>query len=404
MDLLPPAFALSLVTIGVLLLVGMVASLVAERVPIPRVTLLILAGIAVGTSGLDLLPDLAETWHPIASTLALMFVGFLLGSRLRLSVLRAHGREILAVTTGKVMMSVLMVGLGLWLIGVDPVIVLLLAGISTATAPATVQAVARELNAAGPFPDTMLAVIALDDALGLIIFALLLTAADFVAGSGHVMTAFLHGLWDVGGAIAIGVVLGVPGSLLMRHIRGSDPLEAEAIGLVMLCGGIALALQVSYLIAAIALGTIVANMARDNDEPFETISKFEWPLLVLFFVLSGAAMNINDLATAGWITLAYAVLRVGGTVFGSWAGAAVSGMPPIQRGWIGPSLLPQAGIAIAAALIGAQAFPDRGGQLLSIVVATTIVFELLGPAITRLAIVRVGEARIRDRNTERNDG
>jgi len=394
MEGLPPEIAISLITIGVLLLVGMAASLASERVPIPRVTFLILAGIAVGGSGLGLLPALAESWHPIVSTLALMFVGFLLGARLRLSVLRAHGKAILSVTLGKVVISALVVGIGLAMIGTDPVIVLLLAGIATATDPAAVQAVIHELRAEGPFTDTTVGVVALDDAVGLVMFALLLTTADFVAGSGDMMSALTKGLWDVGGALALGVALGVPGAWVTRRVRGADPLEVEAIGLVVLCGGIALMLQVSYLIAAITLGTVIANMAEENDEPFEVITKLEWPLLVLFFVLSGAAMDIDELLIAGWITLAYAALRTAGIALGSAIGAAASGMPRTQSYWIGPALLPQAGVAVAAALMGAQAFPDRGGRLLSIVVATTILFELIGPAVTRQAIVRIGEARL----------
>ena len=141
MDLFRDPFAVWLTTTGMLLLLGMVAALVAARVALPRVTLLILAGLLVGPAALDLLPAEAENWRPMASSAALLFVGFLLGGRLRLSILRAHGQEILAIAALKVLASALVVGLGLIAVGVDPVLALLAAGVATATAPAAVQSV-----------------------------------------------------------------------------------------------------------------------------------------------------------------------------------------------------------------------------------------------------------------------
>lgn len=368
------------------------AVLTAERIALPRVTLLVLAGIVAGPSGFDLLPPMAEQWYPMVSVVALMFVGFLLGARFRLSELRAHGAQIISIAIAKVVVSAVVVGGGLWLLGYDLVVVLLLAGISTATAPAAIQSVVQELDAKGPFTTTILGVVALDDALGLIAFALLLSGAGYVAGEGTANTALLKAGWDIGGALLIGIVLGVPGGWLVRHLRDGEPLEAEAIGIVVLCGGVALASHASYLVAAITLGAVVANMAKEQDEPFRIAAKAEWPLLILFFVLSGAALEIDELSKAGWLAAAYALLRAGGLALGSSLGARASKMPAPQRRWIGIALQPQAGVALGMALIGLQAFPERGAQVLSIIVATTILFELFGPMGTRLALIRTGEA------------
>lgn len=368
------------------------AALAAERVALPRVTLLVLAGIVVGPWGLDLLPPTAEQWYPMASAVALMFVGFLLGARFRLSELKAHGLEIISIALAKVVVSAIVVGMGLWLLGYHLVAVLLLAGISTATAPAAVQSVVQEMDAKGPFTETILGVVALDDAIGLVAFAVLLSAADFITGNGTASAALLSAAWDVGAAVVVGVAIGVPGGWVAHRLRRGEPLEAEAIGIVILCGGIALATEVSYLIASIALGAVVANMAGQEDEPFRIAAKAEWPLLIVFFVLSGAALEISALATAGWLAVAYVVLRAVGLALGSWIGAVASGMPTALHKWLGIALQPQAGVALGMALIGAQAFPEEGAQILSIVVATTILFELLGPLGTRIALIKTGEA------------
>lgn len=379
-------------TLGALLLVGVGAALAAERIALPRVTLLVLAGIVVGPSGLDLLPPMAEQWHPMVSAIALMFVGFLLGARLRLSELKAHGAEIISVAAAKVIVSAVIVAGGLWFLGYGIVAVLLLAGISTATAPAAVQSVVQEMGAKGPFTTTIVGVVALDDAFGLALFAVLLSLAEYLTGDGTAGAAVVRASWDIGGAIVIGVAVGLPGGWLARRLRRGEPLEAEAIGIVILCGGLALAFETSYLIAAIALGTIVANMAEEQDEPFRIAAKAEWPLLIVFFVLSGAALDVSELATAGWLAVAYVVLRTVGLTLGSSFGAVLSNVPPDHRKWLGIALQPQAGVALGMALVGMQTFPEEGARILSIVVATTIVFELVGPIGTRLALVKTREA------------
>ncbi len=384
-------FALWLTTTGVLLLFGMVAALVAARVALPRVTLLILAGLLVGPGALDLLPAEAESWRPMASSAALLFVGFLLGGRLRLSILRAHGRQILAVASLKVLASAVVVALGLIAVGVDLTLALLAAGVATATAPAAVQSVVQETRSDGPFTETLLGVVALDDAFGLMLFALLLTAAGALAGLAADGSVLARAGWEIGAALALGLAVGLPAGWLSRRLRAGEPLEAEAVGVVMLCGGLALMLDVSFLIAAMTLGAVVANLAEDNDQPFHIIAKAEWPLLVVFFVLSGAAVRIEDLAAAGWITLAYIILRSIGLNTGAAFGASVSGMSGQARLWIGPALLPQAGVALGMALIAGQEFPGLADRLLTIVVASTVVFELIGPILTRMALDRTGE-------------
>lgn len=394
---MPETISIWLVATGALLLVGMLASLAAERSFLPRVTLLLLAGLAVGPSGFDLLPGDTDVWYPVVSTITLIFVGFLLGGRLRLSVLKAHGKEILSVTAFKVAVSALLVFVGLRLLGFDPVLSIILAGISTATAPAAVQSVVQDVHADGPFSDVLLGVVALDDAAGLMLFAVLLSFAHLLLGHGAVLDALAHVGWEVGGAVGLGVLIGYPSALLTRRLRGGDPLEAEALGAILLCGGLAILLGVSYLIAAIVLGATIANLAADESddedegEPFHMIAKAEWPLLVVFFILSGAVFDFSQLGALGPLGLAYIFLRIIGLITGTWIGAAVAGVQDGGKLWLGVALLPQAGVALGMALVAGQAFPEYAGLILSVTVGTTIFFEILGPVLTRLALVRAGE-------------
>ncbi|NNL86011.1 MAG: cation:proton antiporter, partial [Myxococcales bacterium] len=168
--------------------------------------------------------------------------------------------------------------------------------------------------------------------------------------------------------------------------------QAEALGGVLLCGGLSLLLEVSFLLSTMTMGIVVANVAHHHRRPFRAIAGIEWPFMVLFFLLSGASIAAEDLAGAATLTIAYIVLRVMGRVAGGWLGSRWSGRP-LWSTVIGFALLPQAGIAIGMALMASQRLPDLDGTLLTAVVAATIFFELVGPVLTRYSLEHLGEVR-----------
>jgi Kef-type K+ transport system membrane component KefB len=174
-----------LLILGILFFLGLAADLLGRHTPVPRVTLLILCGLAVGPAGIDLLPpELIRDWFPPLTTLALSLVGFLLGHKLSINELRAHGTVVLGITVGETTGALLLVATALLLMGVQPVVALLLAGVATATAPAATFDVVKESGIKGEFPDTLLAVVALDDAWALFLFSLMLAVAASVNGDG----------------------------------------------------------------------------------------------------------------------------------------------------------------------------------------------------------------------------
>ena len=180
-------------------------------------------------------------------------------------------------------------------------------------------------------------------------------------------------------------------ALLTGRIRAGEPTQAEALGAVLLCGGLALYLDVSLLLAPMAMGIVVANLARHHRRPFRAIEGIEWPLMVLFFVLSGASLRMTTLGEATGLTFAYVLLRVVGRVAGGWLGARISGRPR-WGGSLGLALFPQAGVAIGMALVVSERVPDVGNTILTATVAGTIFFELIGPILTRSALRRNGES------------
>ena len=383
-----------LITLGGLFLIGLATDLLGRRTPLPRVTLLLLFGFLIGPSVLDLLPDLGERWFLLVADMALVMVGFLLGSKLTVATLRSYGRMVFWISLTDVLITSLLMAAGLMLAGVPPAVSLLLAGIAPATAPAATADVVRELRADGPFTRTLLGVVGIDDAWGLIAFSLLLATALALRGAGDIGQTLLTSSWEIGGAVLIGGGLGVPMAFLTGRLQPGEPTQAEALGMIFLCGGLALWLKVSFLLSAMVMGIVVANLARHHRRPFHAIEGIEWPFMILFFVLSGAALRPSALAEAGWTLTTYLALRIVGRLLGATLGASLGGAPGTLRRHMWLALMPQAGVALGMALFASQRFPAMGQMILPVVIAATVVFEVMGPILTRLALTRMGETRI----------
>ncbi|NBB93339.1 MAG: cation:proton antiporter, partial [Gammaproteobacteria bacterium] len=306
--------------------------------------------------------------------------------------MRAWGRVALITSLVQAILTAAVTTLGLVLLGIEPAVALLLGGVACATAPAATFDVVREERAAGPLTDTLLGVVAFDDAWALLIFSLAAAAVAVMTGMGEGNGFLFHALREVGGAVLLGGVLGLVAGWLTQRIRPGEPTLLEALGIVLLTAGLATLWNLSFILAAITLGAVMTNVARHHERAFHEIEHIEWPFLLLFFVLAGASLHVDVLLGVGALGVAYVLLRVVGKIAGGVLGVALAGGDATLRRWLGPALLPQAGIALGLALIIEQRFPDIDGYLLSIIIAATVVFEIFGPPCTRLALRRSGEA------------
>jgi Kef-type K+ transport system membrane component KefB len=344
----------ALITLGSLLLFGLLTFWLGSVTALPRVTLLILMGVLIGPSGLDLFQETRELWFEPLATLALIMVGFLLGGTLNRSTQKHHGTQIIVLSIGIALITLLTVTTGLILFTDLPLeVTLLLGAIATATAPAATAAVIDEQKESGEFGSTLLGIVALDDVWGLLIFSLCLAFATGAAVDNG-FSIFSFGLQEIVGALLVGVALGLPMSFLTGRIQEGEPTLIEALGLVFLCGGIALWLEVSYLIAAMAMGATVANLAKHHTRPFHAIKNIQSPFLVLFFILAGASLNLGTFMDIGLIGGLYIALRLIGKIVGGWIAGRLFGMSGSNARWMGAAMLPQAGVAVGMALIVAR--------------------------------------------------
>jgi len=381
----------TLITLGALFLLGLLTDAIGRHTRLPRVTLLLVFGFIIGPAGLGFLSPHHEKWFSLIADMALVMVGFLLGEKFTLAALREHGRFVLWLSVAEVFVTALVVMIGLLLIGVDVTTALLLGGIATATDPAATTDVVNESKADGLFTRTLLGIVAVDDAWGLIVFSLMLATAQAISGQGGTLAPLLTASWELGGALLLGIALGIPMAYITGRIKPGEPTLIEALGVVFLCGGIALWLEVSFLLASMVLGTVVANLARHHARPFHAIEGIEWPFMILFFVLAGASLHTQSLLRIGLTGLAYIIFRFIGRLVGAWVGSAISRADRAMRRWMGMALLPQAGVAMGMALVAVQRRPDLEEIVLPIVIASTVLFEVIGPVLTRIGLLRAGE-------------
>lgn len=378
--------------IGAILLLGMATDFLGRRTFLPRVTLLLILGILLGKDVLGLIPVSLSEQFELLADMALMIIGFLLGGRLRIDTLKTMGRQIAWVSVSAALCAAILVVGAMILVGVSLEIAILLGCVASATAPAATVDTVLESKSQSLFSKVLLAVVAIDDAWALLLFSLGLSMVSLLNGSQGVFFSIGEAAIEIGGGLTIGALVGIPGAYLTGRIKPGQPMLTEALGIVFLCGGASNLLGVSFLIAVMTAGAVISNVGKHHEYAFHEIENIEWPFMAIFFVLAGATLEIDALREIGVIGAAYVLARMAGKIAGGWFGGRIGAADANTQKWIGVALLPQAGVAIGMGLIAASRYPEYSQLILTVVVSTTVVFELLGPPLTRLALHKAENA------------
>ncbi|PMR70323.1 cation:proton antiporter [Halomonas heilongjiangensis] len=377
----------NLILLGIILSLSICADAVANRMRLPRISLLVVVGVGVavvqqwglGQAGARPLDGLSEPLLQVA----LVMVAFLLGGELTLARLRSTGPLIVIVSLAVIAMGVLFVGAGLLLLGFPLAVAVSLAAISVATDPAAVSETVHESGDTRFRARLLMGIVAIDDAWGILVFGLAMALLGWLL-SGDGGLALAQAGWELGGALVLGSVVGLPAAWLTGRLRPGEPTQVEAVALILLLAGLSTWLEVSALLAAMIAGALVANLSSHHTRSFNEIEHIEWPFLVFFFVLSGASIDLRHLGDALWLTLAYVVLRLAGRYLGGVLGGHLARRQATRLPHdIGLALTPQAGIAMGMALLVVERYPEHGAVLLAAVVASTVVFEVVGPLMVR---------------------
>eukprot|EP00903_Cladosiphon_okamuranus_P004643 g4641.t1 len=355
-----------------------------------EVTLLLLLGALAGPELLDLLPPGADAHFGFITQLTLAMVGFLLGERMAVRNL-AEGREAVIVSLAVTLVTAAFVAVAVWLVTRNLAAALLLGSIATATAPAATLDTLKEAGANGPLTRLVFQVVAIDDAWGAMLFSVCLVGAQLLLGNGDTgLSTLATGFLDVGGAVLLGIVLGLPMAWLTGRLRPGEPMLLESAGFVFVAAGIASFLGLSYLLTCMTLGIVVANRARHHVRPFRSIEGISEPFLALFFFMAGYQLEWAMLPTLGALGLAYVAARIAGRLAGGRFGGYLAGSEPHTRKRIGACLMPQAGVALGLALLATERLPELT-YILPLVIGATVIFELVGPPLTLIQLRRAGE-------------
>lgn len=380
--------------LAIILLLGLLFSYLAKAVKTPVVTGFIVLGILIGPYFLNLVPHTLIKGSGFVANITLGFIAFSIGQDFYLKKLKKLGIAVLWISIGEVFVSWLVVSSVIYFVLKQPIYIALLFGaIAPATAPAATVMVIREYKARGTMTDIILGVVAIDDAWGLILFAVSLAIArSLYAGSNVVpVMVILRGILDVLFSFIIGGVLGYLLNYFSRFIHDRDNFMILTVGFVLFAIGISTVLNVSVLLSCMFLGAVIVNISSHREKFFDSISSIDSPIYLIFFVLVGANLEILSLKSIGVLGITYFFARPFGEWLGAYLGAIVAKTPKYIRKYVGLSLVPQAGVALGMALLCKSIFPEAGEIIMNVIIATTVLYELTGPFFTKYALAKAKE-------------
>ncbi len=399
---------------GLIILGGAFGARLFQKLRIPQVVGCIVVGVLLGDVLGLITAQTIEALEPF-TMFALGVIGFMIGAELRSEIFKKYGKQFFIILFSQGVGAFLLVAFGTsivaWFLlsslhyeGVTPTsklhisiaMGLVLGAIASATAPAATANVLWEYKTRGPLTAAVLAIVALDDALALLLYRGAATGAKALTGTGDssVTNTMALLLGEIIGAVVLGFLAGVLLYFLLKFVRAADKILEFALAALLLVVGISMIPKVDPILPAMTLGITIANlMPRESKGMFKLVESFAPPIYISFFVLAGAHMEFGRLGF--WMiimTVLYTLFRAAGKMAGSWFGAKYSGAPAAVRKYLGICLLPQAGVAIGLAILAGRQFDAELGHIIIMVAMTaTFLMEILGPMLVKVGVKKAGE-------------
>ena len=389
--------AVIIIAIAIMLLCGFLMTRITKKLKLPNVTAYIVTGILIGPFCLNLIPQTIIEGTEFLADIALAFIAFSTGEFFKFSKLKNNAGKVVVITLAEALTASLFVFiLTFWILHLNLAFSIVLTALASATAPASTMMTIRQTKAKGDFVDTLLQVVAYDDIVALLAYSIAISVA--VSSS----TGAALGIWDIIlpilknlGVLALGCVFGLLMKLLIQKKRSTDNRLIIAIALLFAFCGICAAMDVSPLLGCMSMGTVYINVT-DDDKLFKQLNYFSPPILLLFFVRSGLSFDLNALikpsgAIGGvpllLIGVLYFIVRILGKYAGAFFGCLSVKKPKETRNYFGLALIPQAGVAIGLAAIGARTLGGESGNALqTVILASSVLYELIGPACAKLSL------------------
>lgn len=391
-----------IIPIALMLFCGFAMTRLTKRLRLPNVTAYIVTGILIGPFFLDLIPDSVIEGMDFLSDIALAFIAFSTGEFFTLSTLKKNGIKVVVITVLEACMATVVVFLVMYyVLGVNLVFSIVLSALASATAPASTMMTIRQTGAHGDFVDTLLQVVALDDVVGLIEYSIAISLALAIC-TGSSQFRFADVLKPIAinvGVLLLGGLFGMILKLLMPQKRSTDNRLIISVSLLFAFCGICAMLDVSPLLGCMSMGTVYINITHD-EKLFKQLNYFTPPILLLFFVHSGLSFQLDALVQTAVsigrtplliVGIVYFFTRILGKYIGAFLGCLGVGKPRTVRNYLGLALIPQAGVAIGLAALGARTIGgDTGTALETVILASSVLYELIGPGCAKLSLYLSG--------------
>ena len=413
-------------SLSVALLAGLLLSRLAKKVKLPAVTAYLISGVligpfvlgAIGIPGIGITAGQIESFGLI-SDLALGFIAFAMGNEFRLAQLKKIGKQATVIGVVQALFTTVVVDvvlIGLHFLMPDKLSLsaaIVLAAVATATAPAATLMVVKQYKAKGPVTDVLLPVVALDDAVGLVVFAISFGVAKSVStGTVDVLSVILEPLLEVILSLGLGFIMGLLITLCEKYFHSRSKRMAVSVTFVMMTvaisslrfdvGGIHIGF--SSLLACMMLGTVFCNMCEVSEELMDRADRWTTPVLILFFVISGAELELS--VFADWavvvVGIVYIISRSVGKYYGANISAKMAKSDPNIVKYLGITLLPQAGVALGMAIKAIELGPD-GAIVRNITLFAVLIYEIVGPFLTKIALTKAGDIQEDGRTSAREE-
>jgi Kef-type K+ transport system membrane component KefB len=380
--------------LGIMIFMGLIIGRLMKFIKLPNVTGYLLAGLLLGPSALGILSENFITEISIISDCALGFIAFSIGNEFKISYFKRVGATPIVIASLESLFAVVVVVAALMATGHDATFSLVLGSIAAATAPAATIMVIKQYKAKGPVSETLLSVVAIDDATALIIYSLSIALATAISGKGaSVKELFLAPVIEIGGALVVGAILGFLFLIPLKHFKKDGNRMALIVGFIFVGLGLSQLAGFSSLLLCMAMGAVIANMSNDVGHIMKLCDKITPPIFMLFFVASGADLKLSVLPAVGAAGVIYIVFRVFGKMLGATLGAVISKADKNIKKYLGPALIPQAGVAIGLSLAASSVLPEHAKEIRTIILCGTLVYELVGPAIAKTCLKKAGEIK-----------
>lgn len=397
--------------IGILLFTGFLGGEFARKLRLPRVTGFILAGVLLNPNLLGLMPADFTAHTDFVTNVALSFITFSVGGTLQLSRIRRFGKDIVIITLCEAELAFLGVVIGIlaaapllihegnasWVVTYVP-IALLMGCLASPTDPSATLAVVHEYKASGPVTSTILGVTAFDDALGIINYSIATTlSVVLISHRGpDIASVILSPAAEILGAVLLGVGFGFAFNLLLRLIgrEGEGILIVVVLASLSMCFGVAQRLGVDELLSTMTMGAIVVNFSRLREKVFRVLERYTEELIfVLFFTLSGMYLDFSVFGAHLPLVVVFILSRSVGKTVGAVAGAKLAAAPAKVGRCVAGGLIPQGGIVVGLALLMQQnpALAGLADVVISVIIGATVIHEILGPILSKVAIKAAGE-------------